>query len=92
LLLHTLGAYPQLAVDQYGAAIDPAGWYRLHQQQSLVAVEAHAADALLGDQWLALAQASFEPGTSVAYATWLHRHLIDAALGGRRLMTRELMQ
>ena len=92
LLLNTLGAYPELAVDQYGEAIDPEAWYRLHQNQSLVAVESHAPDALLGAQWLAIAQASFEPGSTVAFATWLHRSLIDAALGGKRLITRELRQ
>jgi Recombinational DNA repair protein (RecF pathway) len=92
LLLNSVGGYPQLAVDQYGEAIDPEAWYRLHQNQSLVAVEAHAADALLGDQWLAIANASFVPGSKVAFATWLHRSLIDAALGGKRLITRELMK
>lgn len=92
LLLQTLGAYPELAVDQYGACIDPDAWYRLHQHQSLVAVEADAADALQGRYWLDLAGAAFNAGSTVSYATWLHRALIDAALGGKRLVTRELQK
>lgn len=92
LLLTTLGAYPELAVDQYGDPLIEDQWYRLHQHQSLVAVEPSAPDALAGVQWMTLASAEFRSGESVPFATWLHRGLIDAALNGKRLVSRELLQ
>jgi DNA repair protein RecO (recombination protein O) len=66
-------------------------WYRLHQHQELVEVRSDEPDALLAEHWLSLAEGRFDDALSLKHAKWLHRSLVDIALGGRRLVSREML-
>lgn len=90
-LLEAEGHYPVLDRDRSGHPLRRDAWYRLHQYQELVEVRSDEPDALVADDWLALAEGSYNDPKSLKHAKWLHRALVDIALDGRRLVSREML-
>ena len=90
-LLEAAGHYPILNQDRNGQTLRQGAWYRLHQHQELVEVRSDEPDALLAEHWLSLAEGRFDDALSLKHAKWLHRSLVDIALGGRRLVSREML-
>ena len=90
-LLEAAGQYPMLVRDRGGRELRDDVWYRLHQHQELVEVNQGEPDALMGKEWLALANPDYSNPTTARYAKWLHRGLVDYAIGGRRLVSREML-
>ena len=90
-LLEAAGHYPVLDRDRSGHPLRRDACYRLHQYQELVEVRSDELDALGADDWLALAEGSYDDPQSLKHAKWLHRALVDIALGGRRLVSREML-
>lgn len=92
LILEAAGHYPLLTEDSRGQALEPDQQYRLLHGQQLVAVESTASDSLSGADWIGLAQSRYDEPTTARQSKWLHRMLVDQAIGGRRLLSRELLQ
>ena len=90
-LLEAAGLYPMLVRDRGGHGLRDDVCYRLHQYQELVEVSQDEPDALMGKEWLALANSDYSHPTTARYAKWLHRGLVDYAIGGRRLVSREML-
>ena len=90
-LLEAAGQYPVLMRDRSGCELRDDVWYRLHQHQELVEVNQGESDALMGKEWLALASPDYSNPATARYAKWLHRGLVDEAIGGRRLVSREML-
>jgi DNA repair protein RecO (recombination protein O) len=90
-LLEAAGNYPVLDRDRNGQTLRQGAWYRLHQYQELVEVRSDEPDALIAEHWLSLAAGSYDDELTLKYGKWLHRSLVDIALGGRRLVSREML-
>ena len=90
-LLDAFGVYPILHMDLSGEALLKDAYYRLHNDQQLIEVNSDDPDALIGANWIALSRANYENKPTARHAKWLHRYLIDRALGGRRLISREML-
>ena len=90
-LLDASGVYPMLHEDLLGGALLKDAYYRLYNDQQLVEVKSDDPDALIGASWIALSRANYEHKPTARHAKWLHRYLIDRALGGRRLISREML-
>lgn len=91
ILLEAAGQYPLLDQDREGNALRDNAYYRLHDLQKLVEVNPDEVDALATVDWQFLASGEYSSPTTAKYAKWLHRMLIDAAVGGRRLVSREML-
>ncbi|MGA1206237.1 MAG: DNA repair protein RecO [Litorivicinaceae bacterium] len=65
-------------------------YYRLGADGQLVEVQPQDAEAVPGAWWLQLIEGQWAIG-QLGFATRVHRTLIDRALGGRRLVSRELV-
>ena len=48
-------------------------------------------DALSGSDWMALSAGFYTEPVAARHAKWLHRNLVDHTLGGRRLVSREML-
>ena len=48
-------------------------------------------DALSGADWMALSTGVYNEPIAARHAKWLHRALVDHTLGGRRLVSREML-
>ena len=90
-LLEAAGTYPVLDFDCNGKHLDDQTCYRLHQFQELVEVNSDEADALQGADWIALSKGLYTQPATAKHAKWLHRSLVDHTLGGRRLVSREML-
>ena len=90
-LLDASGVYPILYQNRLGESLIEDVYYRLHNDQQLVEVKSDEPDALSGAFWIALSNSDYEQHYTAQYAKWLHRALIDRALGGRRLISREML-
>ena len=90
-LLEAAGYYPVLDRDHHGEILRQGAWYRLHGHQELVEVNREEPDALCSEDWLSLASSNYGNTLTLRHAKWLHRSLIDVALDGRRLVSREML-
>jgi len=90
-LLEAAGTYPVLDRDHHGETLRQGAWYRLHKHQELVEVNREEPDALSSEDWLSLASSNYGCALTLRHAKWLHRSLIDIALDGRRLVSREML-
>ena len=90
-LLEAAGYYPVLDRDHHGEILRQGAWYRLHEHQELVEVNREEPDALSSEDWLSLASSNYGNALTLRHAKWLHRSLIDVALDGRRLVSREML-
>ena len=90
-LLDASGVYPILHRDRLGESLTEDVYYRLHDDQQLVEVKSDEPDALSGACWIALSNSDYDQHHIAHFAKWLHRALIDRALGGRRLISREML-
>ena len=91
LLLEAAGTYPCLDIDRSGKQLHDHRYYRLHQFQELVEVNSDEVDALHGADWKALSMGFYSEPVTARHAKWLHRSLVDYTLGGRRLVSREML-
>jgi len=90
-LLESAGYYPVLDRDHHGEILRQGAWYRLHGHQELVEVNREEPDALCSEDWLSLASSNYGNTLTLRHAKWLHRSLIDVAVDGRRLVSREML-
>ena len=90
-LLEAAGHYPVLDRDRDGQVLRSDAWYRLHQDEGLVEVRGDESDALVAEQWSSLAMGDYDDVLTLKHAKWLHRSLVDRAVGGRRLVSREML-
>ena len=90
-LLEAAGTYPVLDIDRSGKRLHDRTYYRLHQFQELVEVNSDEVDALSGADWMALSTGVYTEPVVARHAKWLHRTLVDHTLGGRRLVSREML-
>ena len=90
-LLEAAGTYPVLDIDRNGKRLHHRTYYRLHQFQELVEVNSDEVDALSGADWMALSTGVYTEPVVARHAKWLHRTLVDHTLGGRRLVSREML-
>ena len=90
-LLEAAGTYPVLDVDRNGKRLHDQRYYRLHDFQELVEVNSGEVDALYGADWRALSMGIYTEAVTAAHAKWLHRSLLNHTLGGRRLVSREML-
>ena len=90
-LLEAAGHYPVLDRDRNGQTLRQGAWYRLHQYEELVEVRGDEPDALIAEHWLSLAAGYYDDELTLKHGKWLHRSLVDIALGGRRLVSREMV-
>ena len=77
--------------DRDGQVLRGAARYRLHQDEGLVEVRGDEPDALSAEQWSSLAMGNYDDMLTLTHAKWLHRSLVDRAIGGRRLVSREML-
>ena len=90
-LLDASGVYPDLQIDRLGEAIRSDAFYRLNQYENLVEVQSYDSGALLGSDWMRLAESQYEISGTAQHAKWLHRMLISHVTGGRRIVSRDLL-
>ena len=88
-LLRDLGHYLYPS-DVSHETVQQDRYYRVTEDGRLVEVEACEPDAALGEWWQMLMDGQWSEHTH-AFAMRVHRSLLDRALGGRRLVSRELL-
>jgi DNA repair protein RecO (recombination protein O) len=92
-LLREMGYAPSLAESVDGAAIDPAGWYRIDAQRGLIAVGGRIDELCVrGSSLRALEQGGPVQPEAAADSKILLRQLIRYHLNGQPLNTRRIFQ